>query len=130
MAAKKKHHRGALLAGVGILAAVMGGRLLSGKAGAKNRKRLEGWAEDLKEDALAVLGDAQVLSKKAYLDAVDRASKKYKKLKNIDEKDVEKAVREIKGHWNDVEARLAKTKKVVKKVTRKTVRKVRKATRS
>jgi hypothetical protein len=42
MARKKVHHRGAILAGVGLLAAatVAGGRFLYGKSGAKHRKKL------------------------------------------------------------------------------------------
>lgn len=118
-----------LLAGAGILAAAVGGSLFYGKSGAKNRKKLEGWANDLKEDSIALLGDAKVLSRKAYNEAVDLASKKYKKLQKIDSKDVEKAVREVKGHWRDVEKRLVKTTKVVKKAAKKTAKKVKKATR-
>ncbi len=131
MAAKKRHHRGMLFAGAGILAAAaaVGGTLLFGKSGTKNRKRVEGWVEDLKEDSVALLGDAKVLSRKAYNDAVDIASKKYKQLQDIDPKDIEKAVREVKGHWRDVEKKLVKTTKDVKRIAKKAVKKVKKSRR-
>ena len=126
MTAKKRHHRGRFLARAGILAAAaaIGGKLLYQKMGTKNRKKVEGWVKDLKEDSIAILGDAQVLSRKAYHDAIEVASRKYKKLRNIDAKDVERAVREIRGHWKEVEHRLSNVEKAVKKVAKKSVHKV------
>jgi hypothetical protein len=84
--------------------------------------RLGAWAEDLKEDSIALFRDANVVSRKAYGDAVDLASKKYKKLKNIDARDVERAVKEVKGRWREVSARFSKAKKVVKKTAKKVAR--------
>ncbi len=124
---KKKKQKGVLLAGLGLAltaAGAVGGRFLYGtKAGVKQRKKLEGWAKDLKEDAIALAAGAQVLSRKTYHDAVVLASKKYKRLKAIDANDVDRVVKEIQGHWKEVEVRLSKVEKAVKKAAKKNARK-------
>lgn len=121
MARKKVHHRRVLLAGVGIFAAAaaVGGRFLYNKASKKQREKIDDWTKDLKEDSIALFRDARVLSRKAYHDAVDRASKKYRMLKDIDARDIERVVKDIKGRWKEVEARVAKSaKKSVRKAKR------------
>lgn len=96
-------------AGVAALAATAAGvYLLSGKRGAKNRKKVSTWAKIAQKDVLKELGKVGSQSQKAYNDAVSTVAKRYKNLKKLDQSEILQMMSELKGHWNSIAKQLNK----------------------
>ena len=115
-------------AGVAIAAAAIAGAyLLYGKDGAKNRKKVRSWGLKMKAEILEKMEQMPELSEAVYTKTIDEVSKHYKALKNIDPKELQQMVSEMKGHWASIKKQITpKAKKVVKKAT-KTAQKVKTA---
>lgn len=105
----------ALAVGVGVAAVSAAAYLLFGPEGKKNRKKVQGWAVKMKGEMIEKFEKAQEVTEPIYHKVVDEVSAKYAKLKNVDKKDVDDAVAEVKKHWNalmrDVKPKAKKTAK-------------------
>lgn len=82
--------------------ALAGSYFVYGKNAKKNMKNVKSWALKAKAEVLEQLEKAKEISEPIYNQAVDKVSKKYSDLKNIDKKDVEILVKELKTHWKDI----------------------------
>ena len=118
MAKKAKNEGGvgkALAVGAGVAAASAAAYLLFGPEGKKNRKKINSWAVKMKGEMIEKLEKAQEVTEPVYHKVVDEVSAKYAKLKNVDQKDVEDTVSEIKKHWKSLVRDLKPKKKPTKK---------------
>ncbi len=121
MASKKTAKKGVTageVVGVGATIAALGAAayVLFGPDAKKNKKKIKGWAVKMKGEIIEKLEEAKEVSEPVYHNVVDKVSEKYSKLKNIDSKEVEEAVAEIKKHWKAMvkDAKPKAKKKVVK----------------
>lgn len=95
-------------AGVAALSAVA--YLLMGPNGKKNRKAVKAWTVKMKAEVAEKIEDMKEVTAPIYEKIVNQVADKYKKVKNIDSKDVEAEINSLKKHWKDM------TKPAVKKV--------------
>jgi gas vesicle protein len=103
--------------GVGIAALSAAAYLLMGPDGKKNRKAVKAWTVKMKAEVAEKIENMKEVTAPMYEKIVAQVADKYKKVKNIDAKDVEAEINSLKKHWKDM------TKPAVKKV-KKTVKKV------
>ena len=109
---------GAGLAAIAAFAAA--GYFLYGKDGAKNRKKVRGWMLKAKGEVLEGVEKLKDVTEEQYAAIVDKVSKKYAGVKNIDPAELETMVRELRGHWKNIKKSItpAPKKKVTKKVSK------------
>lgn len=123
----KKGQKQALAIGAGaaaLAAAAAGVYFLTGKRGAKNRKKVAVWADKAKKEVVSELKGLQKVSKQTYNKAVDEVTKRYKQVKNIDPADVMMMANELKGNWDAIAREISNaTKKVTKSLPKKKVAK-------
>ena len=112
----KKGLTGGQMIGIGATVAALGAAayVLFGKDGKKNKKAIKGWAIKMKGEIIEKLEDAKEITEPVYHKIIDTVSAKYSKAKNIDAKDLEDAVSEVKKHWKTM-MKDAKPKKKAKK---------------
>ena len=97
-------------------AAAAGAYFLSGKKGAKNRKKIKGWMLKAKGEILQEMEHMKNMSEGTYHNTIDAMSERYKILKNVDKKELECLVGELKSHWKHIKKDLKpKAKKSSKK---------------
>ena len=109
MAKKTGNKKLAVGAGVAALAAAAAGvYLLSGKRGAKNRKKLGGWVSKTQKEVVKELTQARASGQKGYNQAVAKVAGRYKNLKNIDRSEILQMMNELKGHWKSIAKQLQK----------------------
>jgi hypothetical protein len=92
----------ALVIGVGLAALGAAAYTLLGPRGSKNRKMLRGWALKMYGEIMDRVEDVKDLSEPIFEKIVEEVSKKYAKLKNIDQEDVDEAIAEIRRQWKKV----------------------------
>lgn len=97
---KKGLSTGAVV-GIGATVAALGAAayILFGPDGKKNKKAIKGWSIKMKGETIEKLEQAKEITEPVYHKIIDEVSAKYAKAKNIDAKDVELAVAEVKKHW-------------------------------
>jgi len=107
--------------GIGATVAALGAAayVLFGKDGKKNKKAIKGWAIKMKGEIIEKLEEAQEISEPVYHKIIDTVSAKYAKAKNIDAKDLELAVDEVKKHWKTMMKDAKPKKKAKKEVSKK-----------
>lgn len=83
--------------------AVAGAIFLYGtKEGEVQRKKIKGWALKAKGEILERLENVKDISEDNYKKIVDDVGAKYKKVKKVQEKELDSFVREMKAHWNRI----------------------------
>lgn len=107
--------------GVGIVtvAALAGaaGYYLSGKQGAKNRKKVKTLAVKAHKEVLAKARKLKAISRADYHKIVDVVTKKYAAVKSIDKKELHAVAADLKKHWSRIETEAKrKNKALVRKV--------------
>lgn len=124
---KKMSTGGKVAVGAGLAAlavAAAGTYFLFGtKKGAKARKQIKGWTLKAKGEVLEKMEVLQDINEKAYNKIVDEVKAGYKKVKNIDAKDVEAFGKEMKSHWKGIKAEVEKKAKGKTKITKKAKKK-------
>ena len=102
-------------AGVAALSAAA--YVLFGPNGKKNRKIIRSWAVKMKGEIIEKFEKAKEITEPVYHEIINNVQAKYAKMKNVDPKELEAVVSEIKKHWKAIkkEAVGKKTKKSVKK---------------
>src|SRR5680860_600981 len=108
----KKGLTGGEIAGIGATVAALGvaAYVLFGPDAKKNKKAIKGWVVKMKGEIIEKLEEVKEISEPAYHDVVDKVSARYSKLKNVDVKELEAVVGDIKKHWK-VMVKDAKPKK-------------------
>lgn len=102
---KSSSHRAAGAAGVGaLLAAAAGAYFLYGsKDAAKNRKKITGWALKAKGEVLEQIEKAKTeLSEEKYHEIIDKVERKYRALKEVENKELEEVMKDLKKHWKNI----------------------------
>lgn len=121
---RRKGHAGALVGiAAATAAAAAGGLFLYGtKEGAKTRKKMAAAGAAMKKEALMRLKQGKEMSEKKYHQTVAAVGKRYAGIKNVDPRELQAAMRELKGHWNVIKKEIragmkVKTKKAPRKRT-------------
>lgn len=123
--AKKKDdsHLGLFVAGVAA-AAGAGAYYLYGPESKRHRKQLRGWALKASGEVLEQVEKLKTIDKKKYNALVQKATAKYKKVRDINNKDIDKLKKELQAQWSVIESEAkkgaAKGKREVAKAERKT----------
>lgn len=96
-------------AGIAALAAAAAGAyyFYHGKEGPKHRKQLKSWAVKAKGEMMERMEKMKDFSQVAYNKAVDEVMDKYKRVKNIDPKELADLGMELKGHWDRISKQLS-----------------------
>ncbi len=109
-------HKVGVAAGLAVLAAAAAGAyFLYGKGGAARRQKAKSWMLKMKGDVLERLENMKRVDKAAYNRAVDEVGRRYKALKAVAPGELSVIVREMKGHWKNIERELAKAGKSKRK---------------
>jgi gas vesicle protein len=94
---------GMFLAGV-VSAVLMGGYLFFGSKKAKsNRKKVEWWLEQAKEEVTEKLEKVKDLTKEKYDEIADSVFKKYSQFKNMKKEKIDKIKDEIRKSWEEID---------------------------
>ena len=111
---KKGLSTGAVV-GIGATVAALGAAayVLFGPEGKKNKKAIRGWIVKMKGEIIEKLEEAKEISEPTYHKIIDTVSAKYAKIKNMDPKELEVAVGDIKKHWKTMMKDAKPKKKVV-----------------
>jgi gas vesicle protein len=89
--------------GAGVAALSAAAYVLFGPEGKKNRKVIRGWAVKMKGEIIEKFENAKELTEPVYHNIINNVSTKYAKLKNVDKKELEQTINEIKRHWKALE---------------------------
>jgi hypothetical protein len=89
--------------GAGIAAISAAAYIMFGPQGKKNRKIVRGWAVKMKGEVIEKLENAKEITEPVYHSIIDQVKSKYSKVKNIDMKELEDVVLDIKKHWKSLE---------------------------
>jgi len=104
------------------LVAAAGTYFLYGAEKAKsNRKKVKSWMLKAKGEVLEQLEKMDIIDEKKYQAAVDKVAAKYRMLKNIDRKEVEETVADMKRHWKNMTKAPAKRTGVKRTKAKKSV---------
>lgn len=105
MAKSKNSSKVAAVVGVGagIAALSAAAYIMFGPDAKKNRKAIRGWAVKMKGEVIEKLEQAKEITEPIYHNIVDQVQAKYAKVKNIDAKELEAIVADIKKHWKSLE---------------------------
>ncbi len=90
---------GAIGIGASVAALSAAAYLLFGPEGKKNRKIIRGWSVKMKGEIIEKFEQAKEITEPVYHKIVDEVSAKYLKMKNVDQKELESVVAEIRKHW-------------------------------
>lgn len=101
--------------GAGVAALSAAAYMLFGPDGKKNRKIIKGWSIKMKGEIIEKFEEAKELTEPVYHQIVDAAKAKYAKFKNVDQKELEQVISEIKKNWNVLKKEVSGKKKVAKK---------------
>ena len=109
MATKKKQSDGVAIGGaiIGAVAAAAGAYFLYGtKEGAKQRKKVKGWALKAKGEVLEKIEKVKDIDESKYKKVVDDVVTKYTKLKADHEDEIKSIGSEIHGYWKHIKKHL------------------------
>ncbi|MDP3996269.1 MAG: hypothetical protein Q8P86_01065 [bacterium] len=109
MANKNKEKMTGFGLGAAAALAALGAYFLYGtKEGKNKRTKMRGWVLKMKGEVLEEIENLKHLNEESYNAVVDNVSKRYKAAKNVDNKELEKSVKDLKSHWNDLKKRFSK----------------------
>lgn len=95
-------------AGLGLAAATAAVLLASSP---KLRKKVSRWADDMRDEVVGKLKDAQELSQEKYNQIIDEVKPKYESLKDISTEELNKFVDDLKSHWKKIAKEIEKQTK-------------------
>jgi len=115
--ANKKTTKTKVAVGVGLglvaaAAAAAGAYFLYGPKGARNRRRVKSWTLKAKGEVLEQLEALKAVNEKKYHQVVDAVARRYRSLKNVDPRELQQLVKELKGHWRNISKHLARSSAV------------------
>ncbi|OHE80399.1 MAG: hypothetical protein A2107_07075 [Verrucomicrobia bacterium GWF2_62_7] len=94
-------------AGIGLAAiAAAGAFFLYGKDGAKNRKKITGWALKMKGDVLEKIESMKTIDRETYLRMVDKIAERYARKDNISNAELQHLTVELKNAWAHIDKKL------------------------
>jgi hypothetical protein len=90
--------------GLAALAAAAGAFFIYGKDAAKNRRAMKGWALKLKGEVLEKVENLTSANRGAYHKVVDQVTKRYRRMKNVNKKELDSLVSDLKRGWSQIHA--------------------------
>ena len=100
MVQKKQSSLGVAAVAVAGLAAVStAAYLFFGPEAKKNKKLVRTWAMKMKAEIIEKLEQTKEVTEPVYHKIVDQAVAKYSKAKNVDQKELEAVVKDLRKHW-------------------------------
>ncbi len=101
---KAVNHTVAIEIGVAALAAAAAGAyfLYGSTKGPARRKALKSWTVKMNGDVMSEIEKMKDVSEMEYHKVIDKVSKKYEALKNIDTSELADTVKRLKSHWKDI----------------------------
>lgn len=101
---KKESHGAAIGLGVAAIAAAAAGAyfLYGSTKGPTRRKAIKSWTLKMKGEIMDEVEKLKDVSEESYHTAIDKVSKKYAVMKNIDPEEFKSTVKLLKGHWKDI----------------------------
>lgn len=97
--------------GAGIAAVVAGVAGAYFLQSAKKRKKLKGWMLKMKGEALERVENLKEVTEPMYHKTIDEAAKRFRALKNVDQEELAKMVKELKSHWRRINQKINKKRK-------------------
>ncbi len=94
--------------GLAVATAVVGAYFLHGKKGAKTRRKVKSWMLHARAEVMDQIERAKAFDQKNYKQAIRVVADKYRRLKNIDPREVDLLVKELQGHWQRISRQVAK----------------------
>ncbi|MCB9805786.1 hypothetical protein H6775_01335 [Candidatus Nomurabacteria bacterium] len=108
---KKGGNTGKVALAAAAFLALAGAAFLYGtKEGKVQRKKIKGWALKAKGEILDKLEDAKEISEDNYKKIVEGVGAKYKKVKKVQDKELDVFMKEMKGHWNRIKKEMEEKK--------------------
>ena len=101
----------ATAAAAGVAAGIY---LLSGKHGAKNRKKLKGWATKARNEVAYEMKRLKKFDRKAYEKILQGVAMRYKSLRGVSSQEIKKVLGELRGDWKNIQkhvSQIAQNKK-------------------
>jgi hypothetical protein len=101
---KKNNNNIAIGIGLATLAATTAGAyfLYGTKKGKVQRKAIKSWTLKMKGDVMDEVEKLKDVSEESYHKAIDKVSKKYNKMKNMDMVELAETADSLKSHWKDI----------------------------
>ncbi|MBI5221094.1 MAG: YtxH domain-containing protein [Candidatus Liptonbacteria bacterium] len=95
--------------GLAVATAVVGAYFLHGKKGAKTRRQVKSWMLKARAEVMDQIEQAKSFNQRNYNQAIQAVAAKYSQLKNIDPREVDLLVKELRGHWRRISKHVAKS---------------------
>lgn len=92
----------AIAAGVTVAALTAAGYILLGPEGKKNRRKISGWAVKMKGEIIEKFEQAKELTEPIYQGIVDEVAKKYRAQKEVNSRELNELVADMKKRWKDM----------------------------
>lgn len=85
-----------------VVAAAAGAYFLYGDKGARNRRKIKGWALKLKGEVLQRIENAKDVTEETYNKIIDDVSARYERIKTVDKAELQELVDDLKRHWSNI----------------------------
>lgn len=93
---------------IGLAAiAAAGAYFFGGKRGAKNRKKVQDWAEKMKEEVIEQMRHLKDINKETFERIVDETATKYRRATKVSAEEIRFAGSEIKKAWSHISEHVA-----------------------
>ncbi|OGZ42155.1 MAG: hypothetical protein A3C80_01940 [Candidatus Ryanbacteria bacterium RIFCSPHIGHO2_02_FULL_45_43] len=102
MIKKSRHTKRNVTWGFGLAATAIGTYFLYGKEKIKNRRKVKGWMLKVKGEVLEKIERFKQVDKATYNKAIDDVARRYRKLRNVSNKELALLIKELKQHWHEV----------------------------
>jgi TRAP-type mannitol/chloroaromatic compound transport system substrate-binding protein len=99
---------GGVIGAAAGVAAIAAGYYFYAKGGKTHRKQASVWIKKAKMEMLKKIKPMKVVSQAAYDKAAAEILEKYKLIKNIEPKELQKFGQELKAHWEEISKEAAK----------------------
>lgn len=114
----------AAIGAVGAVGAMAAGYYFYGSKDAKTHRKIAAkWAVNMKADVIKQAKKVKDIDRKTLESIVMNAQKTYAGLKNMDQKEVARAAKELKSNWQEIMNELGKGAKGAKKAVKTAVKK-------
>jgi hypothetical protein len=106
MAKMRKVVKAGLATGLGLAAAAAAGAYFVYGKTAKHRRALRGWMLRMKGEVLERIESMKEVNEDTYKETVDKVAKRYRKVKDINQKELEGLVKDLRGAWGKFQGKI------------------------
>ncbi len=94
---------GAFFAGAVAATAALGYVFFVSKNGKRNRKKVEWWIEDAKDEVMTRATKIKNLTEDKFYDTIDTVMEKYARMKYATKDKIDEIREELRDHWEEIE---------------------------